>query len=48
VVSKRFFIVEQLAEHAMLDAGANQALIILVDVDAGHWPYLGMYLLDRK
>ena len=48
VVSKRFFIVEQLAEHAMLDAGANQALIILVDVDAGHWPYSGMYLLDRK
>ena len=48
VISQRFFIVEQLAKQAMLETGANEALIILVDVDAGHWPYSGIYLLDKR
>jgi hypothetical protein len=34
--------------RAMSETGANQAVVILVDVELEHWPYSGMYLLDRK
>jgi hypothetical protein len=45
---KRRFIVEQFADRAMNETGAGQALVILVDIELGHWPYSGIYLLDRK
>lgn len=48
VYPKRKFVVEKFAERAMGETGANQALVILVDVELEHWPYSGMYLLDRK
>jgi len=48
IYPKRRFIVEQFAERALNETGADQALVILVDVELGHWPYSGIYLLDRK
>jgi hypothetical protein len=48
VYPKRHFVVNQLAERAMTETGTNLALIILVDIDLGHWPYSGFYLLDRS
>ena len=48
VVPKRFFTVEKLAKQAIAETAADQALVILVDVDRGPWPYSGMYLLDKR
>jgi hypothetical protein len=48
VVPKRFFMVEKLAKQAIAETAADQALVILVDVDRGPWPYSGMYLLDKR
>ncbi|HEV2694494.1 MAG TPA: hypothetical protein VG347_16490 [Verrucomicrobiae bacterium] len=39
--------VEKLVDHAKSETGAAQCLVILVDVELGHWPYSGMYLLDK-
>jgi hypothetical protein len=48
VYPKRGFVVERFAERAMGETDASQALVILVDVELQHWPYSGLYLLDRK
>jgi hypothetical protein len=44
---RRRLIVECFARYGMGKTGANQAVVILVDVELEHWPYSGMYLLDR-
>lgn len=48
IYPKRIFVVKNFAIRAMSETGANQALVILVDVELEHWPYSGMYLLDRN
>jgi len=48
IYPKRDLVVRNFAVRAMSETGATQALVILVDVELGHWPYSGMYLLDRK
>jgi hypothetical protein len=48
IYPKRKFVVENFAEQAMNETGASQAVVILVDVELGHWPYSGLYLLDRE
>ena len=48
VYPKRGFVVERFAERAMGETDTCQALILLVDVELQHWPYSGLYLLDRK
>jgi RNase H-fold protein (predicted Holliday junction resolvase) len=47
IYPRRNFVVESFAERAMNETGANQVLVILVDVERGHWPYSGIYLLDK-
>jgi hypothetical protein len=48
IYPKRNLVVENFASRGMSETGANQALVILVDVELEHWPYSGMYLLDKK
>ena len=48
VYPKRRFVIEEFAKRAMDETGTGQALVLLVDVELGHWPYSGLYLLDSK
>jgi hypothetical protein len=43
----RNLVAESFAARAMTETGANQTLVILVDVELGHWPYSGIYLLNQ-
>ncbi|WP_150107505.1 hypothetical protein [Pedosphaera parvula] len=47
IYPKRDLVVRNFAERAMIETGADQALVILVDVELEHWPYSGIYLLDK-
>lgn len=44
----RHTIIDKMAEDAMGKASANLAVVIVVDVDAQHWPYSGIYVLDNS
>jgi hypothetical protein len=48
VYPQRDFIVQHFGKRAMKETGAERALVILVDVELGHWPYSGIYLLDNR
>lgn len=43
----RDLVVQNFAYRGIAETGADQAIVILVDVGLGHWPYSGMYLLDK-
>jgi hypothetical protein len=44
---RKHFVVN-FADQAMKETGAVQAVVILVDVELDHWPYSGLYLLDKS
>jgi hypothetical protein len=44
----RQLIVQKLANQAMQKTQTDRATVILVDVDEGHWPYSGIYVLDKS
>lgn len=48
IYPKRNLVMENFSTRAMAETGASQAVVILVDVELAHWPYSGIYLLDRK
>ena len=41
-------IVNRAALQAIEEAKAKIAVVILIDVDGGYWPYSGIYVIDRE
>jgi len=45
---ERSKIVNWTALEAMEKTKAQIVVVILVDVDCGHWPYSGIYVIDQR
>jgi hypothetical protein len=41
-------IVKQMALQAMEQSKVKVTVVILIDVDCGHWPYSGIYVIDQN
>ena len=47
IYSKRNIVIEHFAARAMTETTTEYAAVILVDVELGHWPYSGIYVLSK-
>ncbi|MPN49682.1 hypothetical protein SDC9_197304 [bioreactor metagenome] len=45
---ERTKIVDRMALEALEKAEARIAVVMLIDVELGHWPYSGIYVIDRN